>query len=140
MIISKKIDKLFVVALLLLFVVAMLLSFAFMDFIMAANSDGSMSYCPFRMSGSLCNMNFQEHLTLTKLTFTAVPQKVSLIYFLYLAAAFIITLSISQHWVQAYLKFLYSRQLLYAKSTAVSIVIPIQEAFSQGIINPKIFQ
>lgn len=139
MIIPKKINQLFIATLLLLFVAAMLLSFAFMDFMMATNSDGSMSSCPFRMNGSLCNMDFQEHLTLTKLAFTALPQKVNLVYIVYLAAAFIITLSISQHWVQAYIKFLYLRQLRYAKSTAVSIVIPIQEAFSRGIINPKIF-
>ena len=138
-IISEKIYQLLAAAILLLFVAAVFLSFALMDFSMAMNSDGSMSPCPFMASGSLCSMNFQEHLSLMQLAFTALPQKMNLINSLFLAIALVIALTIYKNRLLLYESFLYSRQLAYIKNNNKLIFNPIKEAFSRGIINPKNF-
>lgn len=136
---SEKIHQLYIAAILLLFVVAVFLNFAFMDFVMAIDPDGLMSNCPFMANGSLCNMDFQDHLNALKLAFTALPQKVDFIKNLLLLTSLIIALAIYKNRILTYNNFLHSKHLIYARNADISIFNTIREAFSRGIINPKIF-
>jgi hypothetical protein len=103
--------------------------------------DGQMSSCPLMASGaSLCQMSVTEHISKWQQAFLGVPSKTNFLAFaLLLAAAVPITFakSLFQH---KKLTELAARLFTYHKEHLVRIFDPLLIAFSDGILNPRIYE
>ena len=105
---------------------------------MSANMNGEMINCPFSdHSMSICKMNPLEHIQEWQSMFTTLPVKdaVSFISLLLVIIA-LTTLSFWNRFSIPDIRYLHTR-LLYKKN--FHIPNPLEEAFSQGILNPKLF-
>lgn len=128
-------------------VLVFLMTFFFVGFLgfghaeMSTTMDGQMNTaCPF-MPGmtSLCHMDPLEHLSAWQNIFAAIPGQLSLFgTLLLLIASFLIVRSIKIPDIPVHLFNYVPPQLLYVRN-CVSIVSPLQEAFSNGILHPKVF-
>ncbi len=107
---------------------------------MSMQSNGKMSDCPFmNNTASICNMSPLEHIAAWQSFFSALPlkEKMSLIFSL---VAFALALFLLPRFFQKFLKYqnlFYLQRYRYLQK--VFIRHPLQEAFSSGILNPKIF-
>jgi len=108
---------------------------------MEMRGDGTMSGCLFDRKAEICSMNLVEHLSRWRGMFTAICAKANLlIQFLLLAFAFVIfAFALGPH-----LPLLFnhhsSRWRLYIKQNPQLLLFDyLREAFSQGILNPKIY-
>lgn len=114
--------------------------FLFMDFGMMMNQDGSMGDCPFNQNGSLCTMNFQEHMSLWKVMFAALPQKINILGLIFLALLSFIVVSVFKNLLLKHSKLLFSNYRLYTKQYSyIALIDPVKRAIYQGLITPKIF-
>ena len=98
--------------------------------------NGEMGPCPFMPSVAICNMTPLQHIAAAQSILTATPQERSnLLFMLLLAFAALITAS-------------FYRRILWPPLVPVSLTFvkypafaqsSLQEAYSRGILNPKIF-
>ncbi len=122
-----------------------LISFAFMSlFGMSMGmeaKDGQMSSCPFMAEQEvMCQMNIMEHITQWQKAFLGVPNKTNFLALaLILAAAVLVTFGKSLFQPKK-LTELAARLLAYHKEHLVRVFDPLLIAFSDGILNPKIYE
>lgn len=119
-------------------VAAFLFSMVFMNVGMAMDANGAMAQCPFSMQGSICSMNFPEHLEAFKVALSALPQKLDMAVLLFLAVAAAVALEVFKN-ILGRDNISSLSQLVYLRRRSMFLFDPLREAFSQGIINPKIF-
>lgn len=105
-------------------------------FSMSMNMDSSMhENCPFMVGTSICNMTVVDHYSAATTIFTALPQINS---FLFLSLIVLGFLSLS-----FFIPKLLAPPPLKLKPFNISTYSPLhnflQEAFSNGILNPKTF-
>lgn len=103
----------------------------------APSVDGQMSGCPFMAhAASLCGMGPSEHIALWERLFTAAPHRAFLLLLsvLLLSAALFRLRSLRvRTWVSPVQYQAYRRLAL-----AFAPLDPLEQAFSQGILHPKI--
>lgn len=108
---------------------------------MAMGPDGNMtmSNCPF-MSGQavVCNMNPLEHIAAWQSMFTTIPQQDTVAIILMLLAALAMTL-LWTHLRRPSIGSTYAPTQLFIRSDYIPLATPLQELFSNGILNPKLF-
>ncbi len=108
---------------------------------MQKDAQGKMSGCMF--SGTtICTMTAFEHLAAWQSAFTATVshQALSLLALLLLAVTLFAAYMAMRMLFNAVLALLEAHQKLYARRAfAISHVNPLQELFSQGILNPKTY-
>jgi hypothetical protein len=109
---------------------------------MATSSDGQMSSGNCFMPGMtevLCQMNSLEHIAAWQNMFTAVPSQNDILLLL----ASLLTLALgalfTTHHSTAPPKTLVSQTSFVYYKRYVPVLDPLQEAFSNGILHPKIF-
>ncbi|MDP3794860.1 MAG: hypothetical protein Q8R13_02955 [bacterium] len=126
-------------------IIFVLASFAFMSLFgvnmgMEAR-DGQMSFCPFMANEvSICQMSVTEHISQWQRAFLGVPSKTNFLAFaLILAAAVLITFAKSLFQPKK-LTELAARLFAYHKEHLVRVFDPLLIAFSDGILNPRIYE
>lgn len=140
----KKVTPNIKISLVVMIILAALLGsffvFLFTDFGMMMNPDGSMGDCPFNPDGSICTMNFREHMNIWQTMFTAVPQKMTIASFILLALWFSFAALIFKNFLLKYSRLLFYDYRLYIKQYSyISLVDPVKRAIYKGRITPKIF-
>jgi len=130
-----------------------LLGFALIAFVLVASfgasqsmamekqSDGTMGGCLFTGMEEICEMAFTEHLSQWQSMFTTTaPQKVlALVLSLLLAVAFV-AVGIFKRNLLLLFSYYATRWWLYIRQNPnLSFFSPLKEAFSRGILNPKIY-
>lgn len=122
----------------ILFVLLLLGSAGVLHFGMGMEYGSQMTPCPFSGEGAICNMNPLEHIAAWQNAFIATFQGERGIALLLLAFAAVWTVGF---WKRLYTKrafrSLQKRRHIVRKE--LCIVSPLQEAFSNGILNPKVF-
>lgn len=105
---------------------------------MTVDARGQMVACPFLGVSALCEMNSLAHIAKWQSLFSALPERE--------AAAFlaVVLLSLSTIFLLWHVRYAHSVStlpFLVLASRAVTVLIPsiLQEAFSDGILNPKVF-
>lgn len=126
-------------------ILLVLASFAFMSILgmgmgMEAK-DGQMSSCPFMADeASICQMSVTEHISQWQQAFLSVPNKTNFLALaLILAAAVLITFAKSLFRLKK-LTELAAQLFAYHKEHLVRVSDPLLIAFSDGILNPKIYE
>lgn len=105
------------------------------------DSDGSMSGCVMPGMATLCKMDPLEHIATWQSMFTAVPSQNDILLLLAsllalaLGALFLTHRSIAPPKVAPALQ----QKLFSYYKQRIPIIHPLQEAFSNGILHPKIF-
>ena len=110
---------------------------------MKMKSDGTMSGCLFDGQAETCPMTIAEHLSRWQGMFTVIPQKTDiLIQFLLLALAVIFIASAFRQRLLLLLSahFLDRWRLYLKQNPHIPLFDPLREAFSRGILNPKIYE
>ena len=104
---------------------------------MGMSIDGRMVNCIFMEGG--CNMTLSEHMNIWQQMFAAMTTKVFSLNFFVLIALLWFTLvySLANVYPILFQDFIY--QYRFRKKISLSIFDPIKEAFSRGILNPKIY-
>lgn len=104
----------------------------------AMGSDGVMENCLFGSTISFCPMSLFEHLSLWQNMFVANLPKISVFYlFFFLISFLFIALRIAQSKSYKEKKI----EKLYLKQKPDILLFDyLKEAFSQGILNPKIYE
>ena len=107
---------------------------------MNMGADGEMSTgdCPFMSGGSVCNMNPLEHLASWQEMFAVITNQVDYAF----ALLILITLSFVRLVYPAYFYSppnLLRQSQYFAKRKRISAPSVLQEFFSNGILNPKLF-
>lgn len=115
----------------------LLSSFGVLHFSMM-QTDGQMSGCPFMGEGAICQMNPLEHLAAWQSAFTTILPDQSLASLLLLLLLSFLLLRIGRQ------KFARNKdspiQLFRIRfRERLFFPSPLQEAFSNGILNPKVF-
>ena len=122
-----------------LFAAFIIISLMSSVYFMGMNPDGTMSHCVFM--GGVCTMTLSDHLISWQGIFTATLQKTFSLDFLLLivSIAFILTaITFRSSRGQISSRGLTS-QIYYKQKQYVSFFNYLKEAFSQGILNPKIY-
>ena len=112
------------------------------NFGMTMGADGHMSGCPFMGTTAVCQMTPLEHISAWQNMFTATVTQNSdqFIILMSLFGLTFIAIAALRLMFDSCVALLESRQKLYAKRLpAFSLTNPLQEAFSQGILNPKLY-
>lgn len=105
---------------------------------MTANEEGGMGGCVFIGKAMFCKMTVIEHISLWQRMFTVLPQDTSMFFAsLVFSAALVFTakniLAPPKNYAPAHKLFLTNRQNFSSFNY-------LKEAFSQGILHPKIFE
>ena len=127
---------------LIAFVAIAMLLFGFSGFgMMGMDMSNPMVNCPFAgHSMSICKMNPMEHIQEWQSTFTTLPAKDTLSSLISILLALLALFGLrffkkfslhNQPWPEVYINPFYLRKH--------QIFDPLREAFSNGILNPKIF-
>lgn len=110
---------------------------------MTANENGNMTGCIFTGKIMLCKMSVVEHISLWQSTFTAIPQE-SLILLVLLVLSIAVIFAAKNILVSprlspnaALIKELY--ELYLREHPDLLLFNSLKEAFSQGVLNPKIY-
>lgn len=137
----KKIRSLLVILALFAFVLVSFVG-AGHAFAMEMNKDGSMDGCIFTGKTMLCKMNIIEHISFWQSIFTAtVPQKINtLVLLILLAGLFRIVSTLKRHLLLPFSYLTICWKLYIKQNPHLSLFNPLQEVFSQGILNPKIYE
>ena len=108
---------------------------------MEKQSDGTMGGCLFTGMEEICKMSFTEHLTQWQSMFTTtVTQNAFTVILLLLLAVVFVTVGIFKRNLLLLSSYHATRWRLYIKQNPnLSLFNPLREAFSQGILNPKIY-
>lgn len=125
-------------------VLLVLASFAFMNVlgmgIGMEMTDGLMSPCPF-MAGqtTMCQMNIMEHIAQWQQALLGIPTKANLLALAIVLLVVVITPLVKQFSrLEELIKFA-SRRFADRTKQAVKVFDPFLLAFSDGIINPRIY-
>lgn len=110
-------------------------------FNMEVRKDGTMSGCLFDGKAEICTMSFSQHLSSWQGMFAATtPEKINALALLALIAVLFTAVAALRQHVASLLNYYANRWRFYIKqSSSLAIFNPLQEAFSQGILNPKIY-
>lgn len=104
---------------------------------METNGHGQMAACPFTMVSSLCTMSFSEHLSLWQSMFTANLDNGALLLILgFIFLAFSVAF---KHLDTSQGQELKSYRFYVYKHSKNPTFDKLLELFSQGILNPKIY-
>lgn len=108
---------------------------------MEMRSDGTMGGCLFSGMEEICEMSFTEHLTEWQSMFTTtVTQNAFTLILLLLLAVVFVAVGIFKRNLHLLSSFHATRWRLYLRyNPELSLFNPLKEAFSQGILNPKIY-
>lgn len=109
---------------------------------MEMKGDGTMGGCMFDGQAAICPMTFVEHISRWQGVFTVVPQKSTVvIQLLALTSAFVIAaFAFRQHLLLSLFSYFSERWRIYVKNNPhLPLFDHVREAFSQGILNPKIY-
>lgn len=102
--------------------------------------DSQMGGCLFDGQSEICTMNFSEHISSWQSAFTTLPPSNILLNLLALA---IFSVFVAVFWRNPLFEFfdrIASRFKLYIKQhPQINFFDSLREAFSQGILNPKIY-
>lgn len=109
---------------------------------MEMEDDGTMGGCIFVRQAGICPMTFAEHISQWQGMMRAIPQESNILIQLFvLVSAF--TLSILGAGRQVLLllsNYFRERERLYIRNNPhLPLFDPLQEAFSRGFLNPKIY-
>lgn len=110
---------------------------------MEMRGDGTMSGCLFDGKAEICLMTFSDHLSRWQGMFTTIPQKadplITLFLLILIFSAFLLS-NLRRRLLLLLFNCLFDRWRLYLKQNPhLSLFNHLQEAFSQGILNPKIY-
>lgn len=126
-------------------IIFVLVSFAFMSILGVGigmeMTDGQMYSCPF-MAGqtAICQMSITEHITQWQEAFLGIPIKTNFFVLIIVLLA-IVVISFAKAFSQLEkLTELATRLSAYYKAHFVKIFVPLLIAFSDGILNPKIYE
>lgn len=132
----------------------LLLSFALVAFLSVAffgmsqtvmgmekKSDGTMSGCMFSGQAEICTMTFSEHIAHWQAMFTTTaPQKALAFALLLLLVVVFVVVAILKRNLLLLSSYYATRWRLYIRQNPnLSLFGPLKEAFSSGILHPKIF-
>jgi hypothetical protein len=107
---------------------------------MQMNSKGEMARCIFNTQPGPCPMTITQHIGLLQEMFVATPGTIGTFGLLLLLISFaFLALIFVDRFRLLLFRNIDSRQKLYLKQHW-SFLSPLQEAFSQGILNPKIYE
>lgn len=109
---------------------------------MEMRDNGTMGGCMFDGQAAICPMTFAEHLSKWQDMFTVIPQKsIILIQLLVLISTFaIVAFALRQHLLLSLFSYFSERWKFYIKNNPnLALFDRLREAFSQGILNPKIY-
>lgn len=107
---------------------------------MEANKDGNMEGCIFTGKTMLCKMGIVEHISLWQGMFTAMPQEglLFMALLILLVAVIFVTKNILAPPRLSNGEIL-TKRLYLKEHPDLPLFNPLKEAFSQGILNPKIY-
>ncbi len=103
---------------------------------MNVQMDGEMSHCPFMMD-AICTMTPLGHITAVQGVFQTLPRENDFVIFLVLIMAFVVAISSFQKLLGP--PQLSRASLAFANVDYTPLRHSLQEAFSRGILNPKIY-
>lgn len=107
---------------------------------MKINSDGVMTHCLLMNHTPMYPMSFTEHINLWQTMFSSLLPSVSLMNILILALSLVLTQAFNNLSILS-LEFLLIQYRIYLKQHPhISLFNFLKEAFSQGILNPKIYE
>lgn len=109
---------------------------------MEMKNDGTMGGCMFDGKAAICPMTFAEHLSRWQGMFSVIPQKSAfLIQLLVLISTLVLAVfALRRNLLLSLFSYFSERWRLYLKNNPHLLFFdPIREAFSQGILNPKIY-
>lgn len=108
---------------------------------MEKRSDGTMGGCIFDGRAEICAMNIVEHLSHWQSMLTApTPQKALAFALLLLLAVVFVAVAIFKRNLLLLFSYYTTRWRLYIRNNPeLSLFDNLREAFSQGILNPKIY-
>ncbi len=108
---------------------------------MQTRTDGTMSPCLLNGKAEVCTMTFAQHLTQWQNMFTSTPAKAMTLFFTLLAIGLLILGSafLKKHFIWALERMAALQKLYVVHHSHLSLFNPLREAFSQGILNPKIY-
>lgn len=108
---------------------------------MPIKADGTMGGCLFNGQAELCTMGFGQHFAQWQNMFTATPSKtmtlslvLAVIGLFILASAFL-----KRHLIWAVERMAALQKLYLIHQRSLSLFNPLREVFSQGILNPEIY-
>ena len=103
--------------------------------------DGTMQNCPFMGVTALCNMNLLEHLTAWQSMFNAIPASIASVFLLLslLALVFLAYGRVRELFYESIDSLAVLVQLYARRSLAFAYANSLQQAFSDGILNPKVY-
>lgn len=106
---------------------------------MPMNERGEMAGCIFVTQAAICQMNVLEHLNLWQNLFTAIPQKAATVLLMILTLAAIIFSRARRRLRLFNARLAQSQRFHLFHQTAIRALDYLHEAFSQGILHPKIY-
>ena len=108
---------------------------------MDQQSDGTMGGCLFTGMEEICEMTFTEHLSQWQSMFTTTaPQKALAFALLFLLTVVFVAVAIFKRNLLLLFSYYTTRWRLYIRhNPELSLFNPLKEAFSRGILNPKIY-
>lgn len=114
-----------------------ILIFGFFQLEFGMNVNKSMANCPFNAhSEAMCQMNPMEHIQEWQNAFTVLPTKNIVSMFLFILAFILIgRFAFSNRFLVQKSSFLFLKNII----NSFRIFNPLKDAFSNGILNPKIF-
>lgn len=105
---------------------------------MDMESGVEMSFCPMMLGPAICTMSPIQHIASWQNIFTGIPQNTALLVSLILSA---LSMAISWLWTRLWHFSLEERAQPYGRHPSTDAVPTpfLQELFSSGILNPKVF-
>lgn len=108
---------------------------------MTANESGDMAGCIFTGKTMLCKMSVVEHISLWQNMFTAIPREsLTLLALLVLSMAAIFVIKDVLAPLRSSKDETLEKRLYLREHPDLLLFNPLKEAFSQGILNPKIYE
>ena len=103
-------------------------------------NDGQMFSCPFTAGQkSICQMNITEHIAQWQQAFIGIPTKEDFLALIIVLLAVILVLFAKPFSRLEKLTELVARVLAYLRANFAKVFDPLLIAFSDGILNPKIY-
>lgn len=107
---------------------------------MRSDNQMTMGGCLFDGQEEICNMDFSEHLSVWQSVLTSLPQNFGLLNMLILAIVLVVIIPFLHDPLSRLSERIRFRYKLYIKQhPQINLFNFIQEIFSQGILNPKLF-
>ncbi len=104
-------------------------------------ADGTAGGCLLNEQLEVCNMNFSEHIILWQKMFTILPRETKLLSLFVLAILLAALIVLRQKFLREFSRRVASFWKLYIQQhPQINLFNFIEEEFSQGILNPKIYE